>query len=271
MNVFNSLADKRLRVTGVILAILALGPSSWAGSQGSRNAAESGRIAVLAELFTSEGCSSCPPADRLLAMVGAEQPADGVYVVALSEHVTYWDHQGWKDPFASPQFTERQSVYGRRFNLESIYTPQLVIDGHAQMVGSDADELRRALASASRTPKPMLTVDASMDATGAVVAVASGPGLQAGGADGAALLWAVTEDDLIVDVKRGENAQRTLRHSGVVRSLVSRKIDAGTTSERAVMPLHAGWKHDKLRVVAFVQATKSGRVLSVGWSRLPVR
>lgn len=254
----------------MLLAILALG-TSFVAPQAIPHAADDRRVPVLAELFTSEGCSSCPAADGLLAMVGAEQPVDGVYVIALSEHVTYWDHQGWKDPFASPQFTERQHSYGRRFNLESIYTPQLVIDGRAEMVGSDAVQLRRALAEASRTPKAPLTVAASLDATGAVVGAASGAGLQAGGAEATALLWALTEDDLIMDVKRGENAHRTLRHSGVVRSLVSHKIERGATTDKVVVPLHASWKHDKLRVVAFVQSTKTARVLSVGWARLPAR
>ena len=113
--------------------------------------AASGRVPVLAELFTSEGCSSCPPADRILEMLATEQPLDGVYVVGLSEHVTYWDHQGWRDPFGSRALTFRQNAYGTHFKLESVYTPQLVIDGAAQMVGSDTSQLQRALTEAART------------------------------------------------------------------------------------------------------------------------
>src|SRR5262249_15096733 len=107
--------------------------------------AQSPRVPVMAELFTSEGCNSCPPADQMLAILLEEQPIDGVLVIPMSEHVTYWDHQGWKDPFGSQQFTVRQQQYGRRFNIESIFTPQLVIDGKEQAVGSDRRAIERAL------------------------------------------------------------------------------------------------------------------------------
>ena len=106
--------------------------------------ADANRTPVLAELFTSEGCNSCPPADRILEFLSKEQPIDGVYVVAMSEHVTYWDHQGWKDPFGSQRFTERQNMYGNRLKLAGVYTPQLVIDGTSQLVGSDTATAARA-------------------------------------------------------------------------------------------------------------------------------
>jgi hypothetical protein len=225
---------------------------------------------VLAELFTSEGCNSCPPADHILELLSREQPADGVYVVAMSEHVTYWDHQGWKDPFGSTRFTDRQNMYGALLKLRSVYTPQLVIDGSAQLVGSDAAALKLALAAAGATPKPRLHVDARVSENGALSASATGAGLQAGAAELSDLLWAVTEDDLVVDVKRGENANRTLRHSGVVRALQSRKIDpAQVATMSTVIPLRSEWKRERLRVVAFVQSTRSKRVLSIGWADVP--
>ena len=228
------------------------------------------RIPVLAELFTSEGCSSCPPADRILEMLVTDQPVDGVYVVGLSEHVTYWDHQGWRDPFGSRLLTYRQNQYGGHFNLESVYTPQLVIDGTAQFVGSDTAQLKRALTEAARVPKPALMITAAHSDKGLAVS-ASGPGVTAGVAEGAELLWALTEDNLVVDVKRGENARRTLRHSGVVRTLVARKLDPAKSAANtsAVIPLEGEWKHENLRLVAFVQATKTKRVLSVAWTQLP--
>jgi hypothetical protein len=110
-----------------------------------------------------------------------------------------------------------------------------------------------------------LTVEASLIA-GAVTGSASGPGLEAGSSDEVELLWAIAEDDLVVDVKRGENANRTLRHAGVVRTLVSKNIDRSAAgAATAVIPLQPEWNRDRLRLVAFVQATKTKRVLSVGW------
>jgi hypothetical protein len=257
----------RVAIGFTVFAIIAGATAAAQLRTGAEVAA--GQTIVLAELFTSEGCSSCPPADRLLETLLKQQPASGVYVVPLSEHVDYWDHQGWKDPFGSPQFTERQKVYGFRFNVDSIYTPQLVIDGTNEFVGSDERELKRVLAKAVSKPKPELHVEfgTAPDKPGTVVGV-SGRGLAAEG-EAAEVMVAVTEDDLVVDVRRGENASRTLHHSGVVRVLTS----AGTIEPATKAPptmfttvvLKPEWRRDKLRVVAFVQAKKSRRVLSVGW------
>ena len=220
-------------------------------------------VLVLAELFTSEGCSSCPPADHLLETLLKQQPISSVHVVALSEHVTYWDHQGWKDPFASEQFTNRQKSYGLGFSLDSIYTPQLVIDGVSEAVGSDERDIRRLLINAAKTPKLPLTVEAWIK-DGALSMTASGPGLANADKD-TELWWAVTEDDLVVKVMRGENASRTLRHSGVVRLLRSTKLDKAIARPAVVLP--GPWERpDKLRVVAFVQSSKTRRVLSVGFA-----
>lgn len=229
---------------------------------------EPDRVPVLAELFTSEGCNSCPPADQLVELLGKEQPLRGVYVVAMSEHVTYWDHQGWKDPFGNLRYTNRQNMYGLKLDVPSVFTPQVVIDGVSQVVGSDKPALERGLIEAARSPKPVLTVAIALTDKG-VTGSASGPGLEAGAADGAELLWAVTEDNLAVDVKRGENAKRTLRHSGVVRALVARKIEPGQAVTSPIIPLKPDWNREHLRLIAFVQSTKTKRVLSIGWVRVP--
>ena len=221
------------------------------------------RVPVLVELFTSEGCNSCPPADTLLTELLQEQPIDGVEVVALSEHVTYWDHQGWKDPFAAQQFTARQQQYGLRFNLDSVYTPQLVVDGASEFVGSDRRSIERALRSAAKQVKPalMLNVTASNDT---LTLAASGPGLAV--EEDAELWLAITEDGLAVDVKRGENANKTLKHSGVVRLLRS----AGDAKRAAPLSvaLDPAWRRDRLRVAGFVQSRKNRRILSVAFRNL---
>lgn len=219
------------------------------------------RVPVLVELFTSEGCNSCPPADTLLEELLQEQPIDGVYVVPLSEHVTYWDHQGWKDPFGAQQFTARQQQYGQRFNLDSIYTPQLVIDGTNEYVGSDRPSIERALRSAGRQVKPALTVSGT-EANGTLTVVASGPAVTA--EDDAELWVALTEDRLVIDVKRGENANKTLKHSGVVRVLRS----AGDAKRATVVTITVdpAWRRDHLRIVGFVQSRKNRKILGAGFS-----
>jgi hypothetical protein len=249
-----------VRGLGVALIGLMLGAGFGPAQPGSPTPA----VPVLAELFTSEGCNSCPPADTLLEILLQQQPIEGGYVIALSEHVTYWDHQGWKDPFGSQQFTARQQQYGRRFNLESIFTPQLVIDGTHQVVGSDKRAIEKALLESIKTPKPALNVAVSTT-DGVVNAAASGPGLT--GDKDAELWFALTEDHLVVDVKRGENANKTMKHSGVVRVLQSAgSVDV--TSKRVSFKLSPEWKRDNLRVVAFVQSKSNRKIFSTAHAAL---
>jgi len=255
---------RRALQAGTGLALIALALRVLFGAASPAHAQSKTRVPVLAELFTSEGCNSCPPADQLLAMWLDEQPIEGVYVVALSEHVTYWDHQGWKDPFDSQQFTVRQQQYGQRFNLDSIYTPQLIVDGKEQYVGSDRRSIEHALNNSAKTPKPELTVTASESAS-TLTLRASGAGLVT--EPGAELWFVVAEDHLAIDVKRGENANRTLKHSGVVRVLKS----AGDASKAAAadIKIDPSWKKANLHAVAFVQSRKDRRIVSVGYSALP--
>src|SRR5215468_5812047 len=111
------------------------------------------RSPVIVELFTSEGCSSCPPADAVLMQLQKTQPGPGAEVITLSEHVDYWNYIGWSDPFSSAAFSARQETYAQAFGTERIYTPQMIVDGQTEFVGSSLDKAREAIAKAARSPK----------------------------------------------------------------------------------------------------------------------
>jgi hypothetical protein len=131
-------------VFAISLALLAVHVKSHAASpESSLNTSPS--LVAIVELFTSEGCSSCPPADSLLSQINLKQTNAGQLIVGISEHVTYWNNLGWKDPYSSPLFTDRQNVYASRLSPEGSYTPQMVLNGRDQFVGSGGPALERAL------------------------------------------------------------------------------------------------------------------------------
>jgi len=209
--------------------------------------------AVLVELFTSEGCSSCPPADAVLEQLQREQPVPGVELIVLSEHVDYWNDLGWKDPFSDALFSERQSAYGSR-----IYTPQAIVDGRIDVLGSDRAGIARAASSAARDPHG--TLELVRTPKGVRISV----GKLSGHSD-AAVTVAVVEDGLVSKVTRGENAGRTLPHTAVVRSLrEAGRIPAGAAqwSAEVPVPVDVSWK--KARVIAFVQDGRSRHILAAG-------
>ena len=225
------------------------------------------RVPVIVELFTSEGCSSCPPADQLLSNIERQQPVAGVELIALGEHVDYWDSLGWKDRFSSALFTARQQEYGRVFRLDSVYTPQVVVNGQAQALGSDWRDVQKAVRSAAEGPKA--TVGISL--TGYDSLSFRIDNLPAG-TRGADILLAVTESDIESAVERGENKGRRLRHSAVVRSLTSLgRFDAkkdNAYSAEARLNLNPQWNRRNLRLVLFVQDRTSLRILGAASIRL---
>ncbi|MGF1501058.1 MAG: DUF1223 domain-containing protein [Paracoccaceae bacterium] len=168
--------------------------------------ARAGEPAVLVELFTSQGCNACPPADRALAAL-TEAPD----VVALSLHVDYWDYLGWRDSFARPLFTRRQYAYRDRFGARMVYTPQMVVQGRARLVGSRREELAASIAAARAEGRAsVLSIEATEDGLTAVIA--------AGGARG--VIWLATyERAASVDIERGENRGKRLTYHNVVREL----------------------------------------------------
>jgi hypothetical protein len=173
---------------------------------------------VLVELFTSEGCSDCPPADDLLGQLDSRQPIAGVDAIVLSEHVTYWNQDGWRDPFSFDQMTDRQQEYARDFGLSDTYTPQMVVDGAVQFVGNDASKLTAALTHAAAEPKiPLAIADAHLAADGSIAFSVRAPDSNLDAKS--SLIAAAAENATVSEVLRGENKGRTLHHVAVVRVL----------------------------------------------------
>ena len=225
-------------------------------------------VMVMAELFTSEGCSSCPPADEVLTRFISSQPLPGVIVVGLGEHVDYWDRLGWRDPFSSAAFTGRQSQYGATvFRTGNIYTPQMVIDGRLEGIGSDAAAIRKAVLEAAKTPKAALLVSARRDGDELRVDVQVDEAPSVVRKEPADVMVAITEDRLVTEVRRGENRGHTLRHTAVVRSLMTvGELTPGdrTFTTSVSSALARDWKSENLRIVAFVQERHSRRIVGVG-------
>lgn len=268
-----SLRPNTIAVFVAVLALLALAarrpgiPGATAAdakdAPAGPTAADAAATPVLVELFTSEGCSSCPPADALLSRLGRTQPVRGADIIALEEHVDYWDRLGWKDPFSSEAATARQNEYGEAFGGRQVYTPQMIVDGRAEFVGSSDTDALRAIRAASQTAKPNIQLSWE---TGDSLAIHVEPLTNASAGDGAQLFLVVAENMLHSDVKHGENAGRALEHNGVVRQLLPLgKIDAapaGFSSTAVVHPARE-WNRANLRAVVFVQERRGRHVLAV--------
>lgn len=232
------------------------------------SAAKSDRKPVIVELFTSEGCSSCPPADALLQNLEEQQPVAGAEVIGLEEHVDYWNHQGWIDPYSSPEWTQRQMVYATLYKKGQAYTPEMVVDGKSQFVGSDERKAEFEIEKAAARAETNVTITCGKVAKNRTQRFHVSVGQLAGNTRGdVAEVWlAVTEEGLHTPVTRGENAGHVLYHSAVLRSL--RKIGvANARGESAAfvgdarVKFNSHWDQKNLHVVVFVQEKKGRKIL----------
>jgi hypothetical protein len=216
------------------------------------------RRAVVVELFTSEGCSSCPPADELLGHLRQDLSAKNVQVIPLGFHVDYWNSLGWKDRFSSAEFTQRQEQYTQSLKVDGPYTPEMVVDGEVEFVGNDAG---RAQSTIRQQASQLETAQVKISPAGAdqLAIQIKGP---TGPSNGNVLVMlAITEDNLSTQVGSGENGGRTLHHAAVVREL--RQVGTlknGSLESTVPLKLAKDWKRNDLRAVVFVQQGPSGKI-----------
>jgi len=225
------------------------------------------RQPILVELFTSEGCSTCPPADALLAKLDRDQPIAGAQIVVLSEHVDYWNQLGWTDPYSSAAFSARQETYARRFALDGPYTPEMVVDGATEFNGSDAHKAQSAILAALREPKVDIRIRPA-EPDGSAVTLEVDP-FPAGTKHKANVYVVDAADSGASDVLRGENQGRKLQHVSIAGEIQQ----VGSISERSGftkrLPIRTGSAPAGSRLIAFVQESGNGRVWGVAMYPIP--
>ena len=218
------------------------------------------KMPVLVELYTSEGCSSCPPADRVLMQLEKEQSNPNAEIITLALHVDYWNRLGWTDEFSSPLFSQRQSVYGQRMKLDGIYTPQMIVDGQKQFVGSNLSEANNAITESSKNEKAAIEL-ANAENNSLKIKISDVPKHE-----NATVFLAIAEDNLSTNIKGGENSGRKLEHTSVVRELKSVGMLTAEQNnfEGVVAPqFQPNWKKENLKLVVFIQENASRKILGV--------
>ena len=249
----------------LVSAIAIVSVTAWVLTRAAETSPYSdGRTPVLVELFTSEGCSSCPPADALLSKLD-RQPAAGAELVVLSEHVDYWNDLGWRDPYSAHFYSERQSAYAGRLGLSTVYTPQMVVDGTAEFFGSNSQSANEAFVRALGVPKiPVRVSSITFEPTKILQAHVETDALpESFGSREAEVYVAVALNRAESRVSSGENDGRTLAHTAVVRNLLKiGTLRKGQTFSRDVqLKLETGTDPRNLRLIAFLQEPHQGRIV----------
>jgi hypothetical protein len=237
-------------------------------TQSAENPTVKNKKPVLVELFTSEGCSSCPPADRVLAQLEKEQPNSDAEIITLEMHVDYWNYLGWKDEFSLAHFGERQGGYASHFGLDSNYTPQMVVDGQKEFVGSNYKNATNAIAEAVKNEKAPVEISAET-LTGKINFKIKSTDIAKH--DESYIWLVITEDNLTNSVSRGENAGRTLSHTSVVREmkLIGNLLSADEKFEiETIVNLQPNWNKKNLKFVVFVQGKQSKKVFALDRTKL---
>jgi hypothetical protein len=251
-----------------LLAAVGMAPAVSSAPSRAETLADAPRTPIVVELFTSEGCSSCPPADAFLAQLEALQPVEGAEVIAIEEHVDYWDQLGWRDPYSSADWTERQRKYAGVLGTSNIYTPQMVVNGAVEFVGSREQSGKRAIDQATQRkaiPLAVTAVATPGKRSAEVTVRIAEPTVE--GSSGEWEVWlAITETGLRSAVTRGENAGKDLRHASVLRKLqrlgsVTLKNGQATSALVAKVAVDSSWKRENLHAVAFIQERRHLHIL----------
>jgi hypothetical protein len=249
-------------VSVATVAAIAFGSFSKTVAFSQTNGASDGAPVVL-ELFTSEGCSSCPPADALISELGSSTKS----VIPLAYHVDYWNHLGWADPFSSRQWSERQSEYARAMNLDGEYTPQMVIGGGWQCGGSDGTSIARAVAAArSSSQLGRTSIQTSLADAGSrkLHVKVSAQMLSAVATGSHVVMVAIYENALVSKIGAGENGGREITYDYTVRKLLQVfELDGakgGSVSKELAIDLDPSWSMDHVGVAAFIQNPATLRI-----------
>lgn len=250
------------------LFLMAFGAGHWLRAADTPAASP-----VLIELFTSEGCSSCPPADAFLKKLDASQPVRGALLIVLSEHVDYWDHDGWKDPYSSTAFTDRQDAYARMLKISDIYTPQLIVDGTAEVHLSNPNQTKEILQKAAAMRELPLRIESlTIGGSPAVVRgrVESDGASETNGSD---VYVAIALDHAESEVLRGENSGQHLTHVAVVQTLrkIGRLENGKGFNQEFEIKLKPGTNAGNIRLIAFVQEPGPGKVLGAAMRKPPLQ
>jgi hypothetical protein len=244
--------------TAIVLMNCSAAAQKVVGANSAQPKSQSG---ILVELFTSEGCSSCPPADELLRKIDAHIMPDGEAIVVLGEHVDYWDATGWHDRFSSHDYTERQQEYARRFNISGPYTPQMIVDGRREFVGNDGHLLESALAEAAGKGKASVSISLG-ELSAAEFTLTVRVGSLPCGVKHSDLYVALADNSDETRVGGGENSGRTLHHVAAVQSLQKiGKVGPEGLEKQIRLRIPKSGNPGNLRAIAYVQEPDFGAVI----------
>lgn len=245
-----------------LFLMFALNIKSQPSGKNQNFAIRNSQSKVLVELFTAEGCPTCPPAGKALASMQREQPFPNAEIITLAFHVDYWNQRGWTDKFSSPLFSQRQEFYTRKFKVASSYTPQMVVDGSFEFVGNNAGKAKQFITEAAKTAKAKIELEKG----GEVLKVKISDIPKHGDAT---IYLAIAEDNLFSDVKRSENSSVKLEHISVVRELrLVGSLPAANQSFAAehAFQLQPDWKKENIKLVVFIQEIQSRKIIGANFS-----